>query len=182
MTSLPLAPFLAELTRRVDLSPLYRPFRDRYLGVLVACHDRSVDYYAISGFRSVEEQDALHALGRVRADDGSWVVTDAAKVVTRARGGSSGHNFGVAADSCRDANQDRAGLQPSWGIADYQVLAEEAKRVGLEAGYNWISFRDAPHVQLPLASRGITLREMQTLYSKGGLPAVWDRLDSVGSW
>lgn len=174
--------FLANLTKRVRLEDLYRPFRDRYLELLVACHERGFDYFAISGHRSVEEQDALYALGRARCDDGSWTVMDAGKVVTKAPGGSSAHNFGVASDSCRDANQDRAGLQPAWGIADYRVLAVEAKRLGLEAAYFWTSFREGPHVQLPFLERGITLAEMRTLHQKGGLTAVWERLDSVGAW
>lgn len=178
--SLPLAPFLAELTRRIDLAQLYPPFRDRYLETLVACHDRGSDYYGISGHRPIAEQDDLYAIGRAKLADGTWTVVDAGKIVTKAQGGSSAHNYGVATDSSKDANVDRAGLQPSWSIADYSVLAEEGERVGLEAAYRWVTFREGPHLQLPFLDRGITLAEMRSLYAKGGIPAVWDRLDSVG--
>lgn len=181
MTTETMAPFLADLTRRVDLTLLYPPFRDRYLETLVACHERGTDYHAISGFRSWDEQNALWAQGREKKDHG-WVVTNPAKLVTKARAGASAHNYGIAVDSCCDADRDRAGLQPDWNLPDYETLAQEAKRARLEAAYFWTHFREGPHVQLPLSSKGITLHDLHVIYQRGGIPAVWDRLDSMGGW
>ena len=180
--SLPLAPFLVELTRRIDLDALYRPFRDRYLECLVACHERSVDYYAISGTRPDPEQDALYAKGRLQTDTGAWIVTDAAKIVTNAQPGQSDHGYGIGADSCLDKDVDRAGLQPGWSMPDYRVLAEEARRLGLNALYWSTSFPEGPHVGLDLKRFGITHAQLHRLQEKGGQAAVWDFLDTVGPW
>lgn len=180
MSTLPLSPWLEEHVRRIDLTALYRPFRDSYLALLFACHERGFDYYAISGTRLDAEQEALYAKGRKKQSDGSWTVTDASKIVTNAKPGSSAHNYGCAADSCLDKNQDRAGLQPGWSTKDYQVLGEEARKLGLDAGLFWTSFRDPPHVQLDLRSKGITTAQLRSIQDKGGMPAVYEYLDGFG--
>lgn len=179
--TLPLAPYLTDLTKRVDLLALYLPFRDRYLECLVACHERGFDYYAISGTRLDPEQDALFAIGRTKTADGTWIV-DLKKIVTRAKAGESDHSFGVGADSSMDKDLDRAGLQPSWAFPDYQVLAEEARRLGLNALYWSTSFREGPHVGLDLKKYGVTHAQLRRLQEQGGMPAVWDFLDTVGPW
>jgi peptidoglycan L-alanyl-D-glutamate endopeptidase CwlK len=97
--------------------------------------------------------------------------------VTNARGGQSYHNFGIAADFALDKDAARDGLQPDWSFESYRVLAEEAKAIGLEPGFYWKSFPDAPHCQLPLSRVGLKLQDLSALYSKGGMPLVWAALD-----
>lgn len=179
-----LAPFLAELTKREDLSRLYRPFRDRYLEVLVNCHELGADYYFLKGggYRDpMGEQLALWAKGRKQIEDGSWIVIDEKLIVTKAPPWSSDHNYGIGADSSRDKDLERAGLQPGWAMPDYRILAEEAKRVGLNALYYSTSFPEGPHVGLPIKKYGITHRTLHVLHERGGMPAVWDFLDGY-SW
>jgi peptidoglycan L-alanyl-D-glutamate endopeptidase CwlK len=125
-----------------------------------------MDYWAVSGERSWAEQDELYAQGR----------TKPGKIVTNAKGGQSAHNFAVAVDFCADKDVTRAGLQPDWDVAKYGILAEEAEKLGLEAGLRW-KFMDAPHIQLPLGKHGITLKILQDYYHQGGKKAVFAYLD-----
>lgn len=165
------------LIRRVDITRLYPPFAALWLEVISNCHDRGVDYFAISGFRDATEQASLYAQGRKTLSDGTWIVSDSQKVITNARPMYSAHQYGIAGDVCRDKDVDRAGLQPGWSKADYEVYAVECAAVGLEAGLRWIPFADAPHAQLPLEKRGIGMARLKLLYERGGMPAVYELLD-----
>lgn len=147
---------------RVDLDRLYLPFVHRLLDVLAACRARGADYYVISGYRSLEEQDLLYAQGR----------TMAGHVVTHARGGSSPHNYGLAADLTRDGRLDRKGLQPDWDAESYAILGEEAERVGLVWGGRWVR-PDRPHVQWPGYVTSEQLHTLRRAHALGGLAAAW---------
>lgn len=141
---------------RIDTSTLYRPFFNKVIDLTVACRVRGTSYIITSGFRSYQEQAALYAQGR----------TTPGSIVTNALPGQSLHNFGIAVDFCRDSDLVKIGLQPAWSKADYQILAEEAVKLGLEAGYNWKSFPDFPHCQLPIDSKMIKLITLDAEYKK----------------
>ena len=157
----------AEVFARVKLAGLYPPFLAKAKQLSVACQARGAVYYAISAERTFAEQQALYDQGRKTAG----------QIVTKARPGTSAHNYGVAIDFCRDADAARAGLQPDWDLVDYAVLAEEAVKLGLEAAYNWASFKEGPHIQLPLGSKGLTFDKLISIYTKGGKAAVFAELD-----
>lgn len=96
------------------------------------------------GLRTIAEQDALYAQGRSKPG----------KVVTRARGGYSYHNFGMAVDYALlmpdgrsvswdtkvDGNRDKR--------ADWIQVAEIGKELGFTWGGDWTSFPDYPHLQM----------------------------------
>jgi peptidoglycan LD-endopeptidase CwlK len=86
----------------------------------------------ISGTRTYAEQNDLFAHGR----------TKPGPIVTRARGGQSNHNFGVAWD---------IGIFKSGEyIPDsqlYQSAGAIGKGQGLEWGGDWKSIQDEPHFQ-----------------------------------
>lgn len=137
---------LPEQISRIDSRLIYPPLWALVPALLDACERRGVRYYAISGYRGIPEQNGLYAQGRTVPGD----------IVTNAKGGYSYHNQGLALDFCRDINMARAGLQPSWNRADYQILAEEAQKFKqLEAGFFW-KFQDNPHIQWRLP-KGILL-------------------------
>jgi len=104
----------------------------------------------ISGHRSWAEQDAIYAQGR----------TKPGPIVTKAKGGESNHNYGIAAD---------VGLF----LPDGKYLAESSfySRIGrvvaffpeLEWGGTW-RFSDEPHIQY---RTGKTLAELRDLHAKG---------------
>lgn len=165
-----------DLIARIDLDLLYLPFAEKYLDVLARCRKRGVDYYAISGYRSPEEQQALWQKGR--NPDGA--VVRHAQVVTNVR--FSAHCAGAAADAVLDGSPT-PGLQPNWNdVQKYVVLAEEAEALGLEAGFRWKSFQDPGHVQLPLNAHRVSLTRLRTEYEAGGVGAVHAFLDAHGPW
>jgi peptidoglycan L-alanyl-D-glutamate endopeptidase CwlK len=99
-------------------------------------------------YSTYAEQDELFAQGR----------TKPGKIVTRAKGGRSYHNFGLAFDICLliDRNGDGVFEEASWdtrldfdkdGKIDWQEIVTIAKQYGWEWGGDWASFPDAPHFQ-----------------------------------
>lgn len=157
----------ADLLRRIDLDKLYLPFTERLMQLLANCRARGVEYHAISGYRSDAEQMALWAQGRTREGP----------IVTNARAGESAHNYGLAVDLCRDADVDRRGLQPDWSPEAYEVLGEEARKLGLVWGGDWRR-PDRPHVQWPGYVTARDLEPLRAINAQTGLQGVWMYLDA----
>lgn len=97
----------------------------------------------VQGLRTIAEQNGLYAQGR----------TKPGAIVTNARGGYSYHNFGVAIDFAlllpnggvswdtkRDGDSD--------GIADWDEVVAQAKRIGWDWGGDWRTFTDLPHFEI----------------------------------
>lgn len=105
----------------------------------------------VQGLRTFKEQDALF---RKRPR------------VTKARGGQSYHNYGVAVDLAFIVDG-----KLSWDERLYKNIGRWASRAGLEWGGNW-KFVDKPHVQLAmLPATGRLLEE----YNKSGVKGVWSK-------
>lgn len=100
----------------------------------------------VDGTRTYAEQDALYAQGR----------STPGAIVTRARGGESNHNFGIAFD---------VGVFEGGRYLDdspkYKAVGTLGLELGLEWGGNWKSIVDQPHFQLrPLWAHELTERQM----------------------
>lgn len=112
----------------------------------------------VQGLRTFAEQDGLFAQGRSKPGP----------VVTRARGGQSNHNYGLAVDLVPFNN----GV-PNWNapLGVWATIGSEAEKLGLEWGGDWKKFVDKPHVQLP----GMSVAECLSLYRRAGnkLDLVW---------
>lgn len=110
----------------------------------------------VQGLRTFAEQDALFAQGRSKPG----------QIVTRAKGGQSNHNYGLAVDLCPFVDG-----KPIWNAppAEWFELGKEAMKRGLEWGGDWKKFIDKPHVQIP----GLTVNQCLTFHNKGGLERVW---------
>lgn len=110
------------------------------------------DYVAISGHRTWQEQDDLYERG-----------------VTRARGGESNHNFGIAADYAvfqgkvylDGGNPRQAGL----AAKVHAACAVHARQMGMEWGGDWRSMKDHPHYEI---RTGLTLAQKRKLYQTEG--------------
>jgi peptidoglycan L-alanyl-D-glutamate endopeptidase CwlK len=108
----------------------------------------------ISGTRTYAEQDRLFAQGR----------TAPGKIVTKAKGGESNHNFGIAWD---------VGLFRGGEYLDGDTAAEEAlyiklaqlKPAGLEWGGDWTGFKDRPHYQV--ATPGLSTTQVRARFEQG---------------
>lgn len=101
----------------------------------------------ISGLRSYAEQDALYAQGR----------SAPGPIVTRARGGHSNHNFGIAFDIGVFEGTRYLGDSPK-----YRAVGVLGVELGLEWGGNWRTIVDLPHYQLRPAWAG-TMSERDML-------------------
>ncbi len=101
------------------------------------------------GYRSVEEQNKLYAKGR----------TAPGSIVTKARGGYSWHNWGLAADYAFVING-----KVTWN-GPWNIFGQVAASCGLEWGGGWKKFKDRPHVQW---TRGQTLAQMRAAARRNG--------------
>lgn len=113
----------------------------------------------LSGSRTYGEQDALYAIGRT--------VEKNRSPVTKAKGGQSNHNFGIAWDvGIFEANGRYMDGSHAADEQAYSSLAALAKtRVpGLEWGGDWASFKDRPHYQM---ATGKSAPEVRTLFEAG---------------
>lgn len=95
---------------------------------------RGVNVKIISGTRTYEDQNKLYRQGR---------YGNPGPIVTKARGGQSNHNFGIA----WDIGIFRDDGSYSRDASDYNDLAGYATGT-LEWGGSWRSFTDPPHYQL----------------------------------
>lgn len=91
-------------------------------------------WIATSCRRTIAEQNNLYAQGR----------TKPGKVVTKAKGGQSPHNFGLGCDLA-PMNDGKIW----WNAPDavWKQMADVAVQLGLAAGYYFKSIVDKPHVE-----------------------------------
>ena len=119
-----------------QLDSLSDDFRPLIVALLAELKLRGIDCVVTSGRRTIKEQDKLYEQGR----------TTAGEIVTKAKGGQSAHNFGLAADLCPvnpvDGSLWWSAPDDIWHVIS--CLAEE--RGFLESGYDW-KFKDSPHLE-----------------------------------
>jgi peptidoglycan L-alanyl-D-glutamate endopeptidase CwlK len=105
--------------------------------------------------RTFLEQDSLYAQGRTKLFDNQGKRLG---VVTKAKGGQSIHNYGLALDIVliKDTNGDGKVDTASWetnvdfdkdGKSDWMEIVEILKRNGWTWGGDWKSFKDRPHFE-----------------------------------
>lgn len=110
--------------------------------------------------RTFAEQDALYAQGR----------TKKGAIVTKAKGGQSYHNYGLAVDIVLLIDTDKNGSfeTASWeekkdfdgdSKNDWDEIVTIFKRYGWEWGGDW-GFRDAPHFQKTFGKSIIDLQQL----------------------
>lgn len=140
-------------------SNLHPFFREKIKTLLALAEKAGLEADVFQGFRSVEEQNELFAQGR----------TKPGKIVTKARGGYSWHNFGIAVDIVF-----KKGGKWSWSEEhNWPLLGDLGKGIGLDWGGDWKRFRDRPHFQW---KTNLTLNKARELYKNGGLEKVWENL------
>jgi RHS repeat-associated protein len=109
-------------------------------------------YRITQGMRTFEEQDALYAQGR----------TTPGSIVTKAKGGQSNHNYGLAFDIVGITSKGKATYNLSdneWGM-----LSQMAHATGLKWGGNWKTFKDKPHFE---HDAGKSVRQLLNMYKAG---------------
>lgn len=123
-------------TLRLEAQPLCRQS-------LSAILNSGLTARVISGTRSYAEQAALYRQGR---------FGNKGPIVTKARAGTSFHNFGLAWDIGIFIGQ---AYLPD-GV-EYVQASRPGKVPGVEWGGDWESFKDKPHYQAPLGASTTTL-------------------------
>ena len=97
------------------------------------------DYVAISGNRTWDEQNGLYAKGR----------TAPGPRVTKARGGYSWHNFGLAVDfGVFRGTHYLDSSNPTLARRVHVACSAHAEECGLEWGGDWRRFQDIPHFHI----------------------------------
>jgi peptidoglycan L-alanyl-D-glutamate endopeptidase CwlK len=122
----------------------------------LAMSAKGVTVEVISGLRSWSAQAALYAQGR----------TKPGRIVTKARPGSSWHNYGLAIDLGLFKN----GLyldekKPAEADKLYAEIGALAGRLGIEWAGNWKSFPETPHFQVTF---GLTLAQARAKMESNG--------------
>ena len=108
--------------------------------------------------RTIEEQDALYAQGRTKPGN----------IVTKAKGGYSLHNFGVAFDICPVVNG-----KAEWNNnALFKKIGEIGMKLGLEWGGTWDSFPDLPHFQYLTGYSIVDFRANKVDWKRFGLDSI----------
>lgn len=116
----------------------------------------AVTVEVISGLRSWDAQAALYAQGR----------TKPGPIVTKARPGSSWHNYGLAIDL--GLFKDGIYLddkQPILADKLYAELGKIAAAMGIEWAGTWKSFSEGPHFQVTF---GLTLAQARERMEANG--------------
>jgi peptidoglycan L-alanyl-D-glutamate endopeptidase CwlK len=121
----------------MTLLPRVRPFAR---ALIEKAARQGIIIKVTSGTRSFAEQDELFAQGR----------TKPGKIVTKARGGFSNHNFGIAFDvTIFKGNTDpEKAKTPVYESPVYKAIGALGTELGLEWGGNWKTIIDEPHFQL----------------------------------
>lgn len=148
----------ATLTRIQTLHPKLREEGAKiYAEICEALKGKAMCRFAYT-LRTFAEQDALY---------------NAKPQVTKAKGGQSYHNYGLAIDIVLIVDKDGNGSfeTASWdvktdfdgdGQSDWMEVVAIFKRYGWEAGINW-KFFDAPHFE---KSFGFSIQQLQKLHSE----------------
>lgn len=129
-------------------------FKTKILSLLLELKRRGINCVVTSARRTIEEQNILYQQGRTTKGD----------VVTKAKGGQSPHNFGLAADLCpinpKDGSLWWNAPDDIWNVI--HRLAEDNQLLDLDSGYDW-KFCDRPHVE------DKHWKEAQTAWKEGKL-------------
>jgi peptidoglycan L-alanyl-D-glutamate endopeptidase CwlK len=153
--------------QRIQL--LHPKVRSEVLGIITQCDKRltgNAKVRIVQGLRTFEEQNNLYAQGR----------TKPGKIVTKAKGGQSYHNYGFAIDYCLIID----GKEVSWNTVkdfDGDAVADwtEVAHTFIAAGWEWgKAFNDLPHVEKRF---GLNWRKMLEMYNKGNFIAGTKYID-----
>lgn len=122
---------------------------DMYVNEIVpALSGRAICRFAFT-LRTFAEQDALYAQGRTKLYDSKGKKLG---VVTKAKGGQSIHNYGLAIDillvvDSKTAVWDIVKDFDNDGKSDWMEVIDIFKSHGWSWGGDWKSFKDYPHVE-----------------------------------
>lgn len=138
--------FLKEAFKRNKSAKTHKEVNARAVELIRRCWAEDVFIVFTDGLRTYEDQAILYGKGRSNYwYNGKDYSNPSAKVVTKAKPGTSMHNFGLALDfvTC-----DGFGKNIDWVVGPkWKRAATIAKELGFTWGGDWKSFYDAPHIE-----------------------------------
>jgi len=174
------SPAFAAMDKRGKTANLHPVFRQRLAMLADRLAARAMKALITSGLRTFEEQEELFRQGR-RGVPGE-------SIVTKAHGGESNHNYGLAVDMypvLPDATgrervftdiPDHSSVEFARAFTRVQhAIGDEAEQLGLFWGARFSGIVDTPHVQL-VAEHDLSAKECLRIFRNSGdsLQAVWD--------
>lgn len=145
------------------LSTVYPPLAQKIQQMAAQLEDEGILIRVTQALRTIAEQDALYAQGR----------TAPGAIVTNCRGGTSWHNYALAADCVPSIGgsiyiPDWDANHPTW-----KRMIQIGESLNLISGSTWRTFPDAPHFQPAELPVNPTDDDKQWL-QEGGLQKVWE--------
>jgi hypothetical protein len=140
---------------RKDLHPLFQPFYDALCEKLTGEPKPGYTWEPECGKRSFMAQDRDYAKGREMVNN-IWVVKDPRKIVTKAKGGESPHNWGCATDWCL-YDLDGVAHWPENKDPLWKEFIDAVTSVGLRPGSEW---GDLDHCELRINVSWKTIHEV----------------------
>ena len=134
-----------------DPKDLMPSVRAKCYAFIANCKAAGIDVIITSTYRDAESQNAIYAQGR----------TTPGKIVTKAKGGESMHNYRVAFDFV--PVKDGKAIWDNNHL--WLMCGDIGRKCGLEWGGGW-GFQDKPHMQ---ATGGLQLAD----FKSGKFKEVW---------
>lgn len=146
MNKLPIEDYLKEAFKRNKSAQTHKEVHARAVELIRRCWSENVFIVFTDGLRTNVDQAILYGKGRKNYFyNGKNYGNATAKVVTKAKPGTSMHNYGLALDfvTC-----DGYGKNIDWVVGPkWRRAAAIAKELGFIWGGDWKSFYDAPHIE-----------------------------------
>jgi len=140
-----------------DLHPKVKTLCEKFIA---SCDKQGIDVLITSTYRDGESQSALYAQGRTKLFDANGKRLG---IVTKAKGGQSIHNYGMAIDivliTGGAASWDTFKDYDKDGKSDWMEIVNIFKKHGYDWGGDW-KFKDAPHFE----KKGYNWRDLNAKY------------------
>lgn len=136
------------------------------------------------GLRSIARQWEVYSQGRKKLKDGTWIVVDKSKVISKSKPITSLHTYGLALDSCFVSNDpylkyfDKKERDFLWGEFGRFIQAHGMQWSGDFNGNGKEDPEDFEKVHCQL-KYGMDLKKIQALYEFDGVKAVWAKVDQI---
>ena len=134
------------------INKLHPQFQDKVRRFIQKVYEQhQIKLRIVQGYRTYREQDELYAKGR----------TMPGSIVTKAKGGQSNHNFGLAIDVFpiwQDGRLHMKKEDDAENIRLLKLIAHVGIEEGLAWGGNWRKFKDYPHFELKVGKNMAQLR------------------------
>jgi hypothetical protein len=144
------------------LDGVHPSVKAKALQLIVSAYDKGYKLIITQGLRTIHAQNLLYAKGRTTSQLKAVGITDVTgepkeNIVTKAKGGTSYHNYGLAFDI---GVLNKAENDVDWNASSkFASVGKLGKAIGLEWGGDFKSIKDTPHFQL---SFGLTIKQLQT--------------------